>query len=181
MKSIYLALLTGSIAIFSCSAPTPATLPTPKPAAPRSPDSTPDEAIVKQTVMDAYNRKPLSEQALRLHDITMANDYAIVEGAVGDAIVQFLVRRQQGKWQVVAMELGEPFGEQAGLLAQKVPAATVQKLLSFQKLREVAAIAKREKSSEPSPFWDEFSPLAHCMGRFIVTIAAPQIRLGYSF
>ncbi|KAM3099369.1 hypothetical protein ACKFKG_03665 [Phormidesmis sp. 146-35] len=111
---------------------------------------------MKQTVMDAYNRKPLSEQALRLHDITIANDYAIVEGAVEDAIVQFLVRRQQGKWQVVAMELGEPFGEQAGLLAQKVPAATVQKLLSFQKLREVAAIAKREKScvtiiDDPNP------------------------------
>jgi len=141
------AMIIGAITLLGCGAPTPATPPTVADV-PTAPDTNnpSEEALIKQSVTDYYSRKPLLGKSVKLSDTTVADDYAIVDGSVGDAIVQFLVRRQLDKWQVMGMALGEPFGEHKGLLDQKVPLSTVQKLINIQNSRELTAIVKRKQS-----------------------------------
>jgi hypothetical protein len=74
------------------------------------------------------------------------DDYAIVDGSAGDAVVQALLRRQQGQWQVLEIGLGEPFSERAGLLAQKVPQPTIQKLLNIQAVQNLDNLVQNQKS-----------------------------------
>jgi phage terminase small subunit len=144
--SILFKLIGGTIALITlgCSTLTPAT-----PAA--NPNVTmiavESEALIKQIVENDFKRiQPASSLTLKLYDVTIADNYAIVDGGVGDSVWQFLLRQQQGQWQVVSQSLGEPFREQEGLLNQKVPVATVRKLINIQAMREFAAIVKREKT-----------------------------------
>jgi Bacterial SH3 domain len=179
MKSVVIpqTLIVGAIAftLVACNAPIVVTSPTetsvtaatPKPAQLTSqPETINSESLtetdlaitLKQLVRDAYKRQfSDSKVVLRLVDaVAIADDYAIVDGSGGDAVIQALLQRQQGVWRVVALELGEPFSEPGGLLAQKVSPKTVQRLINQQNAIQLQLLVKREKacvtvSDDPNP------------------------------